>query len=482
MSTPGEPGARRMRIGLWLGPAAFAATLLAPLPGAGPEAQRMAAVSVLMACWWVTEALPLAATALLPLVMFPVLGLASASEAAAPYANHVIFLFMGGFMLARAMQRWGLHRRIALRVVAIVGGGPSRVVLGFMCATAFLSMWVSNTATAAMMLPIALAVLEERGRESTGPASNFGVCLMLGIAYAASIGGMGTLIGTPPNVLLAGTLERSYSIEVSFLGWMAFALPVVVAFVPLTWWALTSWLYPVERAPGTSTSGAIAERLRDLGSMGPGERGVATLFALTAAAWTLRPVWTDWIPNGTLVTDSTIAMGCALLLFAWPAGRGERLLDWEQAARIPWDALVLFGGGFSLATGFETSGLSAWLGSRLDLIQGAPLPLYLLAIVLALTLLTEFASNTASAAMALPILGAAAVALGVPPLLLCAPAAMAASCAFMLPAATPPNAIVFGSGAFTLPQMLRAGVVIDLIGTLLISAAALLLLPLVFGH
>jgi len=242
-----------------------------------------------------------------------------------------------------------------------------------------------------MMLPIALAVLDERGRESNAPASNFGVCLMLGIAYAASIGGMGTLIGTPPNVLLAGTLERSYSVEVSFLGWMAFALPVVVVFVPVTWWALTGWLYPVEGAPNTSTSGAIAERLRGLGPMGRGERGVAILFALTAAAWTLRPLWTAWIPHGSLVTDSTIAMGCALLLFAWPAGEGLRLLDWEQASRIPWDALVLFGGGFSLATGFEASGLSAWLGSRLDLIQGAPLPIYLLTIVLGLTLLTEAA-------------------------------------------------------------------------------------------
>jgi len=441
----------------------------------------MAAVSALMACWWVTEALPLAATALLPLLLFPALGLASASEAAAPYANHVIFLFMGGFMLARSMQRWGLHRRLALRVVAAVGGGPSRVVLGFMLATAFLSMWVSNTATAAMMLPIALAVLEERAGEPSSVTSNFGVCLMLGIAYAASIGGMGTLIGTPPNVLLAGTLERSYGIEIGFLGWMAFALPVVVAFVPLTWWALTRWLYPVGDATDSSTSDVVAERLRGLGPMSRPERAVAVVFALTAAAWTLRPLWTSWIPHGDLVTDSTVAIGCALVLFAWPAGEGRRLLDWESAVRIPWDALILFGGGFSLATGFETSGLSDWLGTRLELLQGAPLPLYLLVVVFGIMLLTEFASNTASAAMALPILGATATAFGISPLLLCAPAAMAASCAFMLPAATPPNAILFGSGAFTLPQMLRAGVVIDLIGTLLISAATLLLLPLIFG-
>jgi len=441
----------------------------------------MAAVSVLMACWWVTEAIPLAATALLPLLLFPALGLASASEAAAPYANHVIFLFMGGFMLARSMQRWGLHRRLALRVVAAVGGGPARVVLGFMLATAFLSMWVSNTATAAMMLPIALAVLEERAGEPRAVTSNFGVCLMLGIAYAASIGGMGTLIGTPPNVLLAGTLERSYGIEIGFLGWMAFALPVVAAFVPLTWWALTRWLYPVEDASGTSTSEVVAERLRGLGPMSRPERAVAVVFAVTAVAWTLRPLWTSWIPNGALVTDSTVAIGCALVLFAWPAGEGGRLLDWESAVRIPWDALILFGGGFSLATGFGSSGLSDWLGTRLELLQGAPLPVYLLVVVFGIMLLTEFASNTASAAMALPILGATATAFGISPLLLCAPAAMAASCAFMLPAATPPNAILFGSGAFTLPQMLRAGIVIDLIGTLLISAATWLLLPLVFG-
>jgi sodium-dependent dicarboxylate transporter 2/3/5 len=468
-----------MVIGLVL----FALFLVLPVPGANGDVRAMLAVAALMATFWVSEAIPLAATSLLPLVLFPTLGLASAAEAAAPYANHLIFLFMGGFMLAQAMQRWGLHRRLALRIIAAVGTSPPRVVLGFMCATGFLSMWVSNTATAAMMMPIAVAVAAQfasESEEANAPRSNFGACLMLGIAYAASIGGMGTLIGTPPNVMLAGTLERSYGIQLSFLSWMAFAVPLVALFIPLTWLTLTRFVFPLSTHDVGTGRAVIAARLEGLGPMTRGERSTAWVFAVTAFAWMTRPVWADWLAHGALIADSTTAIACAVALFSIPAGTGERLLDWEWASRIPWDVLLLFGGGFSLAAGFDRSGLASWVGDRLELFHTAPLALFVVVVVFALTLLTEFASNTASAAMALPVLGAAALAIGVSPLLLCVPAAVAASCAFMLPAATPPNAILFGTGAFTIPQMIRAGFWIDILGTVLISTFALLVLPLLF--
>jgi sodium-dependent dicarboxylate transporter 2/3/5 len=450
----------------------------------------MLAVAALMATWWVSEAVPLAATSLLPLMLFPALGLAKASEAAAPYANHLIYLFMGGFMLAQAMQRWQLHRRLALSIVLAVGTSPERLVLGFMCATAFLSMWVSNTATAAMMMPIGLAVIQQV-REAAAEAGvaipeetgrfHFGAALMLGIAYAASIGGLGTLIGTPPNVLLAGTLERSYGIELSFLRWLVFGVPMVVVFVPLTWLVLTRWTFPLEIREIPGGRALIQSRLAALGRMSRGERRTASVFGLTALAWTFRPFWADWLPHGELWTDSTVAIASALLLFGLPAGDGERLLDWEWAARLPWDVLVLFGGGFALASGFESSGLSEWAGAHLQSLQGAPFPVFVLVMVLGMTLLTEFASNVAATAMALPIVGATALALGVSPVVLCVPAAAAASCAFMLPAATPPNAILFGTGSFTIPQMIRAGLIVDLVGTLLIVAAALYLIPWLFA-
>jgi solute carrier family 13 (sodium-dependent dicarboxylate transporter), member 2/3/5 len=473
-----------------LGLVLFALLALAPLPGIPPEARRMLAVTALMATWWVTEPIPLAATSLLPLVLLPLLGIAPAAKAAAPYANHLIYLFMGGFMLAQAMLRWGLHRRLALEIVAVVGVSPRRIVLGLMAASAFVSMWVSNTATAAMMMPLGLALVEqvseaarERGTDIdlTPGRFHFGVDVMLGIAYAASIGGVGTLIGTPPNVLLAGTLEKSFGIQVTFLQWLALGVPFVVVFVPLAWLYLTRFAYPIEIDELPGGSGLIEEQLRKLGPMSPAEKRLSVLLALTAAAWIFRPLWTRLLPFGGLVTDSTIAVAAAVLAFLLPAGRGERLLDWPSASRLPWDVLILFGGGFALAEGFEISGLARWVGDQLALFSGVPLPLFLATIVVLTILLTEFASNTASAAMLIPVLGAIAVGMGDSPLLLCVPATVAASCAFMLPAATPPNAIVFGTGYFTIPQMVKAGVWVGLIAVVLTSLLALLLVRPVFG-
>ena len=479
----------REGVGLVLGPALFLVLALAPseIP---PTVQRMMAVAALMATWWVTEAIPLAATSLLPLALFPFLGLGTASESAAPYANHLVYLFLGGFMLAQTMQRWGLHRRMALSIVHRIGTSPSRIVLGFMCASGFVSMWVSNTATTAMMMPIGLAVIqqaveafEKEGADiDTRPGHfHFGANLMLGIAYGASIGGVATIIGTPPNVFLAGTMAENHGIEISFLRWLGFGIPLVLLFLPLTWLWLTRVALPIRIQSLPGGTARIEAELNELGSMTIPEKRLAIIFGLTAAAWTFRPYWTAAIPTGNLVSDSTIAMAATVMLFLTPAGNGEKLLNWQWASRLPWDVLLLFGGGFSLAAGFERNGLSTWVGGQLQFFGELPLPVFIVIVVLLIVTLTEFASNVASTAMSVPILAATATTMGLSPLMLAIPATVAASCAFMLPAATPPNAIVFGTGYFTIPQLVKAGIGVNIIGVILISILTLLLARPLFG-
>jgi sodium-dependent dicarboxylate transporter 2/3/5 len=453
----------------------------------------MMAVAALMASWWVTEAIPLAATSLLPLALFPLLGLGTASESAAPYSNHLVYLFLGGFMLAQAMQRFSLHRRMALTIVRSVGTSPSRIVLGFMCAAAFISMWVSNTATAAMMMPIGLAVVQQAvdadgGSIDTRPGRfHFGANLMLGIAYGASIGGVATIIGTPPNVFLVGTMSADHGIEISFVKWLCFGVPFVLSFLPLCWLWLTRFAFPLEIRSIPGGAARIHSELEKLGPMTTPEKRLAVVFGLTALAWTFRPVWTAWLSTGDNVADSTIAILATIALFVIPAtpagpdGRAERLLNWEWASRLPWDVLLLFGGGFSLAAGFERNGLSVWVGEQLQFFATLPLPLFIVIVVALIVTLTEFASNTASAAMSIPILAATANSIGVSPLVLAIPATVAASCAFMLPAATPPNAIMFGTGYFTLPQLAKAGIGVNVIGVILISLLTLLLARPLFG-
>lgn len=480
----------RERFGLVAGPALFTAVLLVPMGEVPGSVQGMMAVAVLMATWWVTEAIPLAATSLLPLALFPVLGLGSASEAAAPYANRLVYLFLGGFMLAQAMQRWNLHRRMALTIVHKIGTSPSRIVFGFMCAAGFVSMWVSNTATTAMMMPLGLAIIQQaiEGAETDGlpidtrPGHfHFGTNLMLGIAYGATIGGVATIIGTPPNVFLAGAMADNYGIEISFLRWLGFGLPLAVVFMPLAWLWLTRVAYPIEITSIPGGSERIREELEKLGTMSTAERRLAVVFGLTALSWMTRPYWAPYIPNGELIRDSTIAMFATLAMFLTPAGDGEKLLNWEWAGRLPWDVLLLFGGGFSLAAGFERNGLSSWVGEQLRFFAELPLPVFIVIIVLTIVVLTEFASNMASTAMSVPIFAATAVAMGLSPLVLAVPTAVAASCAFMLPAATPPNAIVFGTGYITVPQMVKAGIGINVIGIILISIMTLLLVGPIFG-
>lgn len=468
--------------GLLVGGLLFAAVVASPAPaGLSTEAWRTAGVGLLMASWWVSEAIPIPATALLPLVLFPVLGVAPIGVAAAPFANPLIFLFLGGFLLAQAMQAAGLPRRIALGTVRLFGTRPGSVVAGIMAASAFLSMWVSNTATALMMLPIGLSLVElvPVGRDDPG-RRRFGTVLMLGIAYACSVGGMGTLIGTPPNAFLAGFVLESYGEAIGFAQWMLLGVPLVAIGLPLVFFILTRVVFPIPFAEIPGGRELIERRIDALGPLRSAERRVATVFALTALAWITRPITERWVPG---LSDAGIAVTAATALFLIPsgAGRGKRLLTWEQAENAPWGVLVLFGGGLSLAAAIERSGLGDWLGGQLHAIAAWPLPLLILAVVASIILLTELTSNTASAATFLPVLGAVALAFGRDPLMLAVPAALAASGAFMLPVATPPNAIVYGSGALGIEDMVRAGVWINAAFTFLITALTWALVPVVFG-
>jgi sodium-dependent dicarboxylate transporter 2/3/5 len=474
------------RLGLFVGAAVFVGLLLLPAPASlGVPGMRTAAIAALMAICWMTEAIPIPATALLPLALFPILGVLDMPTAAAPYANELIFLFMGGFLLAAAMERWGLHKRVALGIMTRVGTSPSRLVLGFMLATGFISMWISNTATAAMMLPIAIAVgemLRPKGRE--GPYA-FGIALMLGVAYSASIGGVATLIGTPPNAVLAGQASELLDIEIGFTQWMMVGLPVVAVLLPVTWLLLLR-LYPPGDLSGDAAT-VIESETVGLGAPSRGEKITAVVFVMTALAWVLRaeksfgdvsiPGIETWAPN---VEDSTVAMIGALVLFLVPVDwrRGEFALDWRTAKGIPWDVLVLFGGGLSLARGMEVSGLAAWIGGVVAALGAVPPIVIVLVVATVIVFLTEVTSNTATATMAMPVVAGAATGLGVDPLLPMAAVALSASMAFMLPVATPPNAMVFASGYVTIPQMSRAGFwlnfcsigIITLLGSWLVRA------------
>ena len=444
------------------------ALIMPPPPELGEAGWRTAALGVWMAVWWLTEAIPLPATALLPLVILPVLGVTSIQEAAPPYANPVIFLFLGGFILATALARCGLHRRFALRVVRLVGRRPRRLVGGFMIATAALSMWVSNTATAVIMLPLALSVLPEEGRERglVAPA------LLLGIAYAANVGGVGTLIGTPPNAFLAGFLSESYGLEIGFVEWMGIGIPLVIVALPLIWWVLVDRLHRLPKRQELS-------ELATFETPGPWRRDewvVGGVAAAVCGSWVLRPLLETRLPG---LSDAGIAMAGALLLLAIPVRWNplEFPLRWEDLEELPWGVLILFGGGLSLAGAIQETGLAAWIGGRLGGLEAMPLAVLVLAVTVLMVLLTELTSNTATAAAFLPVVAALAVGVGASPSVLAVPAALAASCAFMLPVATPPNAVVYGSGEIRIDQMVRAGIWMNLLLVMLVMAMALVLVP-----
>ncbi len=491
-----------------------------------------AAIAGWMAVWWMTEAVPLPVTSLLPLVLFPLAGVMNTQEAAAPYADKNVFLFFGGFLIALAVERWNLHRRLALLTVLAVGTHPRRLIGGMMAATAGLSMWMSNTATTAMMLPIGmslLALVRETGSRSSFRQDNqqdnqqvdqrddqkadrnadeqvavgdeppvvaaaplpeqfptgsesprldhipFAACMMLGIAYSASIGGMGTLVGTPTNLYLAG-FSAQQGITISFGSWMFFAIPLVLLYLLIAWWLLTTWLFPLGSEKIAGGEALIRAELRKLGAMSRGEWTVLIVFLGVAAAWVLRGPVSQWewfaarFPLVTRLDDTVIALTGAILLFVIPvdARRGLFALDWSVAKRLPWGVLLLFGGGFSLAAAVASSELAAWVGSSIQVLAGWPTWGLIVATVVLMLFSTELTSNTPTTAAFVPILFGVAIGMEMEPLLLIVPATLAASCAFMLPVATPPNAIVFGSGAVSIRTMIRAGVGLNLLGIVLI--------------
>jgi sodium-dependent dicarboxylate transporter 2/3/5 len=457
-----------------------------------------------MAIWWLTEAVAIYVTALLPLAMFPLFGIANIRQAASPYAHPIIFLFMGGFLLALSMERWGLGRRIALRVLAMVGSRPSHIVAGFMFTTALLSAFVSNTATTAMMLPIALSVLalvtspSSSDTQSAPPrvTSNLGLCLMLGIAYAASIGGIATIIGTPPNAFLVSFLQESiaepYRHQIGFSEWLLIGVPLAVVFLPIVFFLLTRVLYPIPIKEIEGAETLIKRELKSLGSANRGEWATLLVFMITATFWIARP-WVQHIElqiGGRSVTplagltDPGIAMTGALLLFIIPADTKTRtfVMDWPTAIKLRWGILILFGGGLSLAAAIQANGVAEYIASYTNVLRALPEVAMVLLVALGIIFLTELTSNTATTATMLPILAALAPGLGVHPYLLVFPAAIAASCAFMLPVATPPNAIVFGSGRITISQMAKAGLWLNLIGIVLVTLLTMYVVrPLMIG-
>ncbi|WP_424347423.1 SLC13 family permease [Kocuria sp. CH-021] len=470
------------------------------------HARLTAATAGLMGVWWMTEAIPIPATALLPLIIFPVLAPdVAVDDVGASYGSNIIFLFMGGFLLALAMQRWNLHRRIALRTVRVMGTKPAQMVAGFMIATGFLSMWVSNTATAVMMIPIGVSVLlllpnlmadaaAEAGAADTDLtgadpqsaevkeaviASNFGTALMLGIAYAASIGSLGTIIGTPPNTLMVGYLQEAHDITVGFGQWMLVGVPLSVVMLAIAWFLLTKVLFKpeIDEIPGGRK--LIDNELHKLGPMSTGEKLVLAIFALAAFSWVFVPVIFDSPP----ISDAGIAMVVGLLLFLLPAGaeRGVRLLDWESAVKLPWGVLLLFGGGLALSSQFSGSGLTEWIGAQVEALGAVPVLVLVLVVAAGVIFLTELTSNTATAATFLPVAGGVALGLDMDPMLLAIPVALAATCAFMLPVATPPNAIAFGSGYVTIGQMIRGGLWLNVVGVVLITLVTMTLGLWVFG-
>ena len=454
---------------------AGAVVLLVPASAMPDPANRVAAVAVLMAVLWVTEAIPIPVTALLPLALFPLLEVMPLDQVTANYAHHLVFLFLGGFWLAAAVQHSGLHRRIALHVLRLVGSHVDHIVLGFMAATAFLSMWLSNTATTMMMLPIALAVVARLGDESP---KGFSRVLMLGLAYAASIGGVATLVGSPPNAVLAGVAQQTLGIEIGFGRWLLIGLPLTLLMLPIGWWYLTRVNSRLAHTPVHAGHQLISEELRQLGKAGSAEKRVLAVFAGVAFLWIFKGLFPLELISG--LRDSSIAIAGALLLFVVPDGtaRGRPLLDWPTAAKIPWDILILFGGGFALAQGFQQSGLTGWIGQQMDFLSGTH-AFVLLAVVAVVTLfLTEITSNTATASMLLPVVAGIASAAAQDPLAPMIAAALAASFAFMLPVATPPNAIVFASRQVSMAEMARAGLWMNLVGIILICCLVWFLVPL----
>lgn len=481
---------------MFLGPfLALILLLFFDLKPGEPIIVRTAAVVLLMAAWWITEAIPIPATALIPIALYPLMGIMPGKAVAGIYFNHIIFLFIGGFIMALAMQRWNLHRRIALMIISLIGASPRKIILGFMAATFFLSMWISNTATTMMMVPMALAIIYKLKETFAGEdISKFAVGLLIGVAYSASIGGTATLIGTPPNLSFARIFQIYFpqAPEISFTDWFVFATPLAVIFLIIAWYVLSR--FSVSRNFNQSSSKKLFKNeYSRLGKMSYEEAMVLTLFSIMALLLIFRqnidlgtfviPGWSNLFPVPAFIDDGTIAISIALLLFIIPAksSKTRSLMNWRTAAKLNWGIVLLFGGGFALASGFKESGLSQWLGESMSGVESYPPILIVASVCTMLTFLTELTSNTATTEIFLPILGSLATAIKVNPLLLMIPATLSASCAFMLPVATPPNAIVFGSGEIAMKDMIKFGIILNLIGIVLITAYMFLIGVVVFN-
>ncbi|GAA4273686.1 SLC13 family permease [Aquimarina gracilis] len=467
-------------VGLFAGPILFILILLFfRAEGLSKEGIATFAIGTWIAIWWITEAIPISATALLPFVLFPLTGVMTVKGVSSAFANQMIFLFLGGFILAVAIEKTNLHKRIALTIIYQIGSNWNKVILGFMMATAFLSMWISNTATAVMMLPIGLAVISQIKAEGEVKKS-MGRSLMLAIAYGCSVGGVATIIGTPTNVIFVGIVEEIYGQTISFTEWMMLGLPFSILMLTIGWFYLTKVVFPVtiEGIPGGKK--AIKEQLTSLGKISYQEKSVLFVFIVVALCWITSPFVLKKILPG--INDTLIAIAGAISLFILPSGEKRKIgiINWQTAETIPWGILLLFGGGLALAEGFKVSGLAQWIGSQLTLFKVLPAILLILAIIAVVNFLTEITSNVATAAMLMPVLAALALSIDVHPYFLMIAATIAASCAFMLPVATPPNAVVFGSGLLTIPKMMKAGFWMNIVSILVATVLIYYILPLVW--
>ena len=488
---PEEPGVKSYTsvqlIGLFLGPIFFILTLLfLQSESFDSKGIFVVAAALWIATWWVTEAIPIPATSLLPLVLFPMGGIMGNQDTASFYGDDIVFLFLGGFLLAVAMEKWNLHTRIALSIIKAIGTTTATILLGFMISTALLSMFVSNTAAVMIMIPIGLAIIKEAHALSTPQVQNdvklFEKALVLSIGYAGTIGGLGTLIGTPPLIILAGQMKQIFDVELNFAQWMLIGVPVVIVMLGLAWAYMNFFQFKhgMKQLPGGRK--IIVDELEKLGKITREEKWVLAVFILAASLWILRGFFFDRFAFTELLGDGSIAMFAAVLLFIIPSKKQNgRVLDWGVAKDLPWGVLLLFGGGLALAGSIVETGVDLWIGEMLSGVGGVPLILMITIVAVLILFLTEFTSNTATATMILPVLAGLAIALDVHPLALMIPAAMAANCAFMLPVGTPPNAIVFGTGKVSIGEMMKAGFGLNVIAALIIIVVVYLWVPVVYG-
>ena len=478
---------RHQKIGLWLGPTIGLILIMLPPPETMPlSAWHTAIAAILMAIWWCTEAVHVSVTAIVPLAIFPLLGIGDIKTVAAPYANPIIYLFMGGFVIALAVEKWDLHKRIALTILTSVGKSGPAIVGGFMLASAIISMWVMNTSTTLMLLPIGVSVVkivsESADELNDTQKHNFQLAVLLGIAYSATIGGMATIVGTAPNAFFVGFMKENGFTEIGFGQFMLVGFPLTLVMLPLAWFAITHIVFPIKFSTSDATRNHLYKLRADLGLMSIAEKRVSVVFASAAFLWMTRPLL-NMLSIFSGLSDAGIAMIAATILFLIPSANKNDpyLMKWETMSKLPWGLLILFGGGLSLASSVAQTGLADWIGESLVVLGGAGTIVLVIVITTLIAFLTELTSNTATTGTFLPVVAALAIGISVDPLIFALPATLAASCAFMLPVATPPNGIVYGSGYIRIPEMVKAGFVLNIIGIVVLSILALIIAPIVFN-